>query len=130
MKGQSVVLQANYFQFNTKTDMILYQYKVDFNPDIDATFVKKDVLSRIKDDFGQYLFDDMKGQSVVLQANYFQFNTKTDMILYQYKVDFNPDIDATFVKRDVLSRIKDDFGQYLFDGTVLITTTKLRQERF
>ncbi|KAF6217336.1 hypothetical protein GE061_001690 [Apolygus lucorum] len=79
---------------------------------------------------GDGALEGMKGQSVILQANYFQFNTKTDLILYQYKVDFNPDIDATYVKKDVLSRIKDDFGQYLFDGTVLITTTKLRQGRF
>uniref|UniRef100_A0A0A9YSH4 Protein piwi n=1 Tax=Lygus hesperus TaxID=30085 RepID=A0A0A9YSH4_LYGHE len=68
-----------------------------------------------------------KGDRVNLQANYFQFMEKANMVLIQYRVDFNPDIEATFVRKAILSRFKEDLGKYIFDGTVMYSMTRLKE---
>ncbi|XP_069703667.1 piwi-like protein Siwi isoform X2 [Periplaneta americana] len=64
------------------------------------------------------------GQSVRLHANYFRLLTVTNWQLYQYRVDFDPEEDRNVVKRRMLHDCKGALGGFLFDGTVLFTSTK------
>lgn len=66
------------------------------------------------------------GTPVTLKSNYFKFNAITNVALYQYRVDFQPDEDRTGVRKAMLRVHKDSLGHaYIFDGTVLFTLTKL-----
>ncbi|KAF6212110.1 hypothetical protein GE061_012630 [Apolygus lucorum] len=65
------------------------------------------------------------GQSIMVQANYFSFKSYTDITLYQYRVDFQPDEERTIVRKAFLKPHKDELGPYLFDGTVLYTVTQI-----
>ncbi|XP_033230156.1 piwi-like protein Siwi isoform X2 [Belonocnema kinseyi] len=67
------------------------------------------------------------GQKIDLQANYFQLLTKssTDWCLYQYRVDFAPDEERTVVRKGLLRLHRAAIGAYIFDGTVMYTSSKL-----
>ncbi|KAF6198266.1 hypothetical protein GE061_008013 [Apolygus lucorum] len=69
------------------------------------------------------------GQKVMLQANYFNLNTRPDWSLYQYRVDFAPEEDRTAVKKRLLRCHEQTIGSgYIFDGTVLFVVTRLHPE--
>lgn len=68
------------------------------------------------------------GQPVSLQTNYFCVTKTPKWNVYQYRVDFSPDIDLSRVRRGILSEHKAHFKGYIFDGTVLFTTQALAQE--
>lgn len=63
------------------------------------------------------------GNQVVLKTNYFRIKTKPQWSIYQYRVDFAPDIELTAVRKGILRQHKNLFNGYLFDGTVLYTLT-------
>ncbi|XP_051173756.1 piwi-like protein Siwi isoform X2 [Leptopilina boulardi] len=67
------------------------------------------------------------GQKIDLQANYFQLMTKSNKHwgLYQYHVDFAPEEDRTIVRKGLLRLHKEKLGAYIFDGTVMYTSTRL-----
>lgn len=65
------------------------------------------------------------GKSVSLQTNYFCVTKTPQWNVYQYRVDFVPDIDLARVRRGILSEHKAHFKGYIFDGTVLFTTQAL-----
>ncbi|GLV33521.1 aubergine, partial [Carabus blaptoides fortunei] len=66
------------------------------------------------------------GTSINLQANYFQLTTNTHWRLYQYRVDFVPDEDRTQVRKKILAQVyKDKLSGYIFDGSVLFTSTHI-----
>lgn len=69
------------------------------------------------------------GEPVKLQANYFKLKTRPTWSIYQYYVDFLPDIELRRLKSGILSGHKSLLGGYLFDGKQLYTTTKLRDDR-
>ncbi|XP_078036019.1 aubergine [Augochlora pura] len=66
------------------------------------------------------------GQPVMLQTNYFKLLTTTDWCLYQYRVDFSPEEDRTVVRKGLLRLHKEAVGTYIFDGTVLYTSQRLK----
>lgn len=47
--------------------------------------------------------------------------------IYQYRVDFDPDVDNTRLRRGLLSEHRQLLGGYIFDGTVLFCTTKFKE---
>ncbi|XP_033215662.1 piwi-like protein Siwi [Belonocnema kinseyi] len=64
------------------------------------------------------------GTKIELQSNYFQMITK-NWCLYQYRVDFSPEEDRTFVRKGLLRIHHETIGAYIFDGTVLFTSSRL-----
>lgn len=50
ISGKPIKLTANYFELQTRTDWCLYQYRVDFSPDIDVTSIRKKVLGQAAKD--------------------------------------------------------------------------------
>ncbi|XP_054282186.1 piwi-like protein Siwi [Macrosteles quadrilineatus] len=66
------------------------------------------------------------GQPVRLQANYFSLVNKPDWCLYQYRVDFKPEIDASFERKKLLRVQNQNIGgQYIFDGTVMYASHRI-----
>lgn len=70
------------------------------------------------------------GQKIDLQANYFQLLTKSNKHwgLYQYRVDFAPEEDRMIVRKGLLRLHRATLGAYIFDGTVMYTSTRLPEE--
>lgn len=69
------------------------------------------------------------GIQVGIQANYFRCLKKPEWSIYQYRVDFSPDIDMFRIRKALLREHRDHFGGYLFDGSMLFATKKLAQEK-
>lgn len=66
------------------------------------------------------------GKRVALSANYFEVLSAAGWTLFQYRVDFAPDEDRTFVKKKLMRRATASIlTGYLFDGTVLYTPNRL-----
>jgi len=65
------------------------------------------------------------GSPLSVSANYFAMIQKPDWKLLQYRVDFSPPIEMTKVKKALLYRHKESLPKFMFDGTILFTTTKL-----
>lgn len=62
----------------------------------------------------------------MLTSNYFQFETKTDWCLYQYRVDFSPEEDRTPVKKALLYIQRKVIAvPYIFDGSMMFTSHRL-----
>ncbi|XP_037810785.1 protein piwi [Lucilia sericata] len=71
----------------------------------------------------------VQGTRVVLQTNYFRLKTTPTWRLYQYHVSFSPTIELKRLKSGILSEHRSKLGGYLYDGTKLFTTIKLREEQ-
>lgn len=70
------------------------------------------------------------GTIVKLRANYFPITPlKKEWNIYQYRVDFLPDIEETFIKKAILRPYRAEFNGYVFDGSMLFTSTKLANDR-
>lgn len=65
------------------------------------------------------------GTSMNLTANYFKMLAKSDWDIFQYRVDFNPDIEDTRLKKALLRRQKAEIGGNLFDGTMIFTCKRM-----
>lgn len=66
------------------------------------------------------------GKRVPLQANYFTLLRHPDWTIYQYRIDFKPEVHLEAFRKFLIRQLKDDLiGAYLFDGTQLFTLRKL-----
>lgn len=65
------------------------------------------------------------GAEVNLESNHFKLMTVPNWCLYQYRVDFVPEEDRTFVRKGMLRLHKEKVGPHIFDGTLLYTNTRL-----
>ncbi|XP_017884838.1 piwi-like protein Siwi [Ceratina calcarata] len=65
------------------------------------------------------------GQKVVMQSNYFKLLSTPSWCLFQYRVDFEPAEERTVVRKGLVRLHKASLTSYVFDGTVLYTTTRL-----
>jgi len=65
------------------------------------------------------------GKDCNLLANYFMLTGKTDWKLMQYRVDFKPELDETFIKKMLMRDNQHVLPKYMFDGSVLFTTSRL-----
>ncbi|RLU18053.1 hypothetical protein DMN91_010295 [Ooceraea biroi] len=69
------------------------------------------------------------GQRIMLQSNHFKLLTVPDWCLYQYRIDFEPDESRTCVRKGLFRLHKDKIGPYIFDGTILFTTTRFAEKK-
>jgi hypothetical protein len=69
--GQTVKVVANYFRLTTPKDVIVYDYHVDFEPQIEARVMRKALLFTHKEAFGESLvYDNMSNlKSTTLLPN-------------------------------------------------------------
>jgi aubergine-like protein len=67
---------------------------------------------------------------VKLSANYFQLLKKPNFEMIQYRVDFEPDIESTMVRKKLLhDQIPSQgFGGRIFDGSSLFLMERIPQE--
>ncbi|XP_014605290.1 PREDICTED: protein aubergine-like isoform X2 [Polistes canadensis] len=65
------------------------------------------------------------GNQITLQSNYFKLPSTTDWILFQHRVDFAPEEDSIFGRKQLLKYHKERLGAYIFDGTILYTSNRL-----
>ncbi|XP_068150422.1 LOW QUALITY PROTEIN: protein aubergine-like [Drosophila tropicalis] len=68
----------------------------------------------------------LSGRRITAQTNYFKLLTTPNWTIYQYRVDFVPDVDNTRLRRGLLSEHRDLLGGYIFDGTVLFCSTAFK----
>lgn len=65
------------------------------------------------------------GRAVSLTTNYFKLKRSPTWNLYQYRVDFSPDIEHAGIRKRLIAEQKANIGGYLFDGTMLFLTKVL-----
>lgn len=69
----------------------------------------------------------MKGAPIQLQANYFQLSSVPQFNIFQSAVQFEPDEERSIVRKALLASQSAQIGTgYLFDGSILFASTKLR----
>lgn len=68
------------------------------------------------------------GHPINLRCNYFKLLTTPTWRIYQYHVDFDPNIESRRVRCGLLSEFRDILGGYIFDGAKAFTNTRLRDD--
>ncbi|XP_041675230.1 LOW QUALITY PROTEIN: protein aubergine [Drosophila eugracilis] len=68
----------------------------------------------------------VSGDKITVQTNYFKLLKRPNWTIYQYRVDFVPDIDNTRLRRGLLNEHRSLLGGNIFDGTVLFCTTQFK----
>lgn len=70
------------------------------------------------------------GTKVKLLTNYLRLQSEGKVfMLYQYRVDFTPNIDDTHIRKKMLhNAIREEVPGCLFDGTVLYTLKRLNPD--
>jgi aubergine-like protein len=68
------------------------------------------------------------GQPVTLLTNHFRLLKQPTWQLYQYRVDFSPQIELRGLRNRLIFEQKPTLGGYLFDGTMLFLSVKLPNE--
>lgn len=72
---------------------------------------------------------DSSGRPLMLQTNYFPLACGRDWCLYQYRVDYDPEVDHRGARKGMLKDHKDILGNYyVFDGTMCFTTKRLKDK--
>lgn len=72
---------------------------------------------------------DASGRPLMLQTNYFPLACARDWCLYQYRVDYDPEVDHRGARKGMLKDHKDILGNYyVFDGTMCFTTKRLKDK--
>ncbi|XP_033172824.1 protein aubergine [Drosophila mauritiana] len=66
------------------------------------------------------------GTHITVQANYFKLLTRPNWTIYQYRVDFTPDVETTRLRRALLYEHKRLLGGYIFDGTNLFCNNQFK----
>jgi len=61
----------------------------------------------------------------MLASNYLELVSRPNWRLLQYRVDMKPDIEHTGTRKAMLSAHKEKLPKYIFDGTIMFTTTRL-----
>ena len=67
------------------------------------------------------------GIPVEIMSNYFKLLRRPDMHLWQYRVDFIPDIEHMGARKGLVRSHESQIGKYMFDGTLLYAVNKLPQ---
>jgi len=67
------------------------------------------------------------GTPVEIMSNYFKLLRRPDMHLWQYRVDFIPDIEHLGARKGLVRSHESQIGKYMFDGTLLYAVNKLPQ---
>ncbi|SPP81698.1 protein aubergine [Drosophila guanche] len=70
------------------------------------------------------------GTKISVQTNYFKLLKRPCWKIFQYRVDFEPDIDNTRYRRGYLYEHRNILGGYIFDGTVLFCAVQFKTKEF
>lgn len=66
------------------------------------------------------------GQPITIQTNFFRLEKTPSWSLYQYRVDFTPNVVNSGLRKALIAQQRPNFGcGYLFDGTLLYLSKKL-----
>merc|ERR1712179_805275 len=68
------------------------------------------------------------GDEMACASNYFALIAKPNWRLLQYRVDMSPDIDNTRVRKALLYHHKSSLPKFMFDGTIMFTTSRLNPD--
>lgn len=68
------------------------------------------------------------GNGVPIKSNYFKLETRPNWAIFQYRVDFSPDIEISNIRKAILRGHKNMFDGFLFDGTMLLTSRRLKED--
>jgi len=68
------------------------------------------------------------GDEMACASNYFALIAKPNWRLLQYRVDMSPDIDNTRVRKALLYNHKSTLPKFMFDGTIMFTTSRLNPD--
>uniref|UniRef100_H2YJ64 Piwi-like protein 1 n=1 Tax=Ciona savignyi TaxID=51511 RepID=H2YJ64_CIOSA len=69
------------------------------------------------------------GHPISLQCNFFPLSCTRQWCLYQYRVDYAPEVDHRGARKGMLKDHEELIGKvFMFDGTMLFTTKKLEQK--
>ncbi|XP_043640894.1 protein aubergine [Drosophila teissieri] len=68
----------------------------------------------------------VSGNEITVQTNYFKVKKRPNWTIYQYRVDFTPDVDNTRLRRAFMHEHRSLLGGYIFDGTVLFCTNQFK----
>lgn len=68
------------------------------------------------------------GQKITCEANYFRLVKQPNWNIYQYRVDFMPEVLDARARRRLIATQRPMLGGYLFDGTQLFITRSLESE--
>lgn len=70
------------------------------------------------------LFSGTNGEELNLVTNYFPIKSYNNWTLYQYIIMFSHEENNIRVKRCLLFQHRDKLGAYVFDGSMLFSSTK------
>ncbi|KAH8374248.1 hypothetical protein KR200_006372, partial [Drosophila serrata] len=62
------------------------------------------------------------GTRITVQTNYYKILKRPNWTIYQYRVDFSPEVDNTRLRRAFLNEHRSHLGGYIFDGTILFSS--------
>ena len=65
------------------------------------------------------------GTPLDLTSNYFRMLLQKDWDIFQYRVDFNPELEDVRLKKALLRRERTRIGGNLFDGTMIFTCKRI-----
>ena len=68
------------------------------------------------------------GEEMACASNYFALIAKPNWRLLQYRVDMSPDVDNTRVRKALLYNQKSTLPKFMFDGTIMFTTSRLNPD--
>merc|ERR1719435_227497 len=68
------------------------------------------------------------GDEMACASNYFALIAKPNWRLLQYRVDMSPEIDNTRVRKALLYNHKSSLPKFMFDGTIMFTTSRLNPD--
>lgn len=70
------------------------------------------------------------GQKITCEANYFRLEKTPNWNIFQYRVDFAPDVESMAFRRYLIGTLREMLGGFLFDGTQLFLTRQLESDHF
>lgn len=68
------------------------------------------------------------GQKITCEANYFRLDKQPNWNIYQYRVDFSPEVESMQFRRYLVGTLREMLGGFLFDGTQLFLTRQLESD--
>ncbi|KAH8298095.1 hypothetical protein KR018_006591 [Drosophila ironensis] len=67
------------------------------------------------------------GEKIIVNANYYRVIKRPNWTIYQYRVDFTPEVDNTRCRRALLNEHRGLIGGFIFDGTVLFCSNRFQE---
>jgi len=65
---------------------------------------------------------------IMLRANVFPIRMRVQYCLFQYHVDFNPEMPSLSMRKAMIDEKREMFGVYMFDGMQLYLQLRLEHD--